>query len=74
MCQTYISYFRTWETENAKRVEKEKQEKAKRDVLDARAELSALQKELDLARSEMYALRNLGRMGTVVSTKDLFRK
>ncbi len=71
---TYISYFRTWETENAKRQEKLKLEAAKKEVIDARAVLSTVQKELDLVKSELYAHRNLGRMGAVVSTKDLFKK
>jgi len=71
---TYLSYFRSWEVENAKRLEKERIEQAKRDINDARAELSTLQKELDLTRSELYTFRNLARMGTVVSTKDLLKK
>jgi len=68
---TYLSYFRTWEEENAKKVEREKIERAKQDVKDARAELSELQLQLDLAKSEMFTLRNLARMGTVVSNKKL---
>jgi len=71
---TYLSYFRSWETENAKRQEKERLEAAKREVLAARAELSGIQKELDLANSELYTYRNLGRMGTVVSNKNLLSK
>jgi len=68
---TYLSYFRTWEQENLKKVERQRIEKAKEDVKASRKELSELQLQLDLARSELYTFRNLCRIGQVCSNKKI---